>query len=79
MALKQLLDLEKEVAAFGANNSMSFFFSWVDPGQLYGIEVNPYAHQLAQIVVWIGYIQWLHDNGYGIPDRPILKPLNSST
>jgi type II restriction/modification system DNA methylase subunit YeeA len=49
----------------------------VDPGQLYGIEVNAYAHDLAQVVVWIGYIQWLHDNGFGIPSHPILKPLQN--
>jgi len=28
-------------------------------------------------VVWIGYIQWLHDNGFGIPEDPILKPLHN--
>ena len=26
-------------------------------------------------MVWIGYIQWLHDNGFGVPSSPILKPL----
>jgi len=44
---------------------------------LYGIELNEYAHELAQATVWIGYIQWLHDNGYGTPSEPILKPLDN--
>ena len=25
----------------------------VQPGQLYGIEVNTYAHELASVVVWM--------------------------
>jgi hypothetical protein len=29
--------------------------------------------------VWIGYIQWLRDNGFGRPDEPILKPLETVT
>src|SRR5690606_6523305 len=38
----------------------------VHPSQLYGLEINPIAHALASIVVWIGYMQWryshnLHD------------------
>jgi hypothetical protein len=29
------------------------------------------------VLMWIGYIQWLHDNGFGIPSSPILKPLHT--
>ena len=77
VALKLLLDLEKEIMTFAANNRMSGFFPEVSPSQLYGIEINPYAHELAQAVVWIGYIQWLQDNGFGVPPSPILKPLSN--
>ena len=45
------------------------------PEQLYGIEVNPYAHELASATIWIGYIQWLRDNGFGFPPEPILRKL----
>src|SRR5581483_4302219 len=48
-----------------------------NPAQLYGIELNEYAHELAQATVWIGYIQWLHENGYGVPSEPILKRLDN--
>ena len=42
--------------------------------QLYGIEINTYAHELASVVVWIGYIQWLHENGFGHSRQaPILR------
>jgi len=77
VALKQLLDLQKEVIAFAATNGVSSFFPTVTPEQLHGIEVNAYAHELASIVVWIGYIQWLRDNGFGVPPSPILKPLHT--
>ena len=77
VALKQLLDLEKQVIAFGATSGSSYFFPQVGPHQLHGIELNEYAHELAQMVIWIGYIQWLHDNGFGIPEDPILKPLHN--
>ena len=49
----------------------------VNPAQLFGIEKDEYAHELAQATVWIGYLQWLHENGYGFPSEPILKPLDN--
>jgi type II restriction/modification system DNA methylase subunit YeeA len=77
VALKQLLDLEKEVSNFAADIGANRLFPQVNPEQLYGIEINEYAYELAQATVWIGYIQWLHENGFGIPAEPILKPLNN--
>ncbi|MBI1880529.1 MAG: class I SAM-dependent DNA methyltransferase, partial [Chloroflexi bacterium] len=79
VALKQLLDLWKEVSFLAGEVGLSFFTPNIgpSPAQLYGIEVNPYAHELAQATVWIGYIQWLRDNGFGDPGEPILKPLKN--
>ena len=77
VALKQLLDLEKEVITFAGDIGAGTFFPSVSPEQLRGIELNEYAHELAQITVWIGYIQWLRDNGFGSPSDPILKPLDT--
>jgi hypothetical protein len=77
VALKRLLDLEKEVLTFMATNRLTMAIPEVAPEQLFGLEINTYAHELAQVVVWIGYIQWLNDNGFGIPDSPILKPLTN--
>ncbi|MCL4296182.1 MAG: N-6 DNA methylase [Anaerolineae bacterium] len=77
VALKQLLDLEKEVVTLAWNLKVGRFFPSVSPAQLFGIEINPYAHELAQATVWIGYIQWLRDNGFGDPSEPILKPLHN--
>ncbi len=77
VALKQLLDLEKEVIAAAGDLQVGLFFPSVSPEQLRGMEINEYAHELAQITVWIGYIQWLRDNGFGEPSVPILKPLDT--
>lgn len=77
VSLRCLLDLEKEVITLAGNLSVGQFFPSVSPSQLYGIELNPYAHDLAQMTVWIGYIQWLRENGFGWPSEPILKPLHN--
>jgi type II restriction/modification system DNA methylase subunit YeeA len=77
VALKRLLDLEKEVSVFAANNGLSGLLPLTNPAQLYGIETNIYAHELASVVVWIGYIQWQYDNGFVIGSYPILKPLQN--
>ena len=77
VALKLLLDLGKEVNQFAAEVKAGQLFPQANPAQLFGIEINEYAHELAQATVWIGYIQWLHENGYGVPSEPILKPLDN--
>jgi type II restriction/modification system DNA methylase subunit YeeA len=81
VALRMLLDLWKEVAVFAGTLGLPLMLPLPGfapaPEQLYGIELNEYAYELAQATVWIGYIQWLHENGYGVPSEPILKPLDN--
>jgi type II restriction/modification system DNA methylase subunit YeeA len=77
IALKRLLDLQKEVITFAGEVGAARFFPGVSPAQLHGIEVNEYAHELAQATIWIGYIQWLRENGFGFPAEPILKPIET--
>lgn len=77
VALRQLLNLEKDVIALSANLGLGMFFPTVSPERLYGIEINEYAHELAQATIWIGYIQWLRENGFGQPSEPILKALDN--
>ncbi|MDY0039686.1 MAG: hypothetical protein RBS57_05195, partial [Desulforhabdus sp.] len=48
------------------------------PWQLYGIEINPYAFDLAQMTVWIGWLQWIRANGFYVVSDPILKPLSGN-
>ena len=73
VALRELLDLEKEVIAFAATCGLVGFFPQVGPEQMHGVELNEFASQLAPITVNIGYIQWIRDNAFGQITEPILK------
>ena len=77
VSLKQLLDLEKKVSTFAGEIGLTGFFPEVSPEQLHGIETSPYAHELAQVAIWIGYLQWNNDNGYGRPREPILGQMDN--
>ncbi len=76
VALRLLLDLEKEVITFAASHGLGLL-PQVRPTQLHGIEINPFAQQLAQVVIWIGYLQWMRDNGFNPPSNPVLEPIQS--
>lgn len=46
----------------------------VDPHQFFGIELNPRAAALAELVLWIGYLQWhFRTRGQIMPPEPVLK------
>lgn len=78
VAIQQLLNLEKEVITYAAREEIGLgLIPHVRPTQLHGIEINPYAAELAQVVIWIGYLQWMRDNGFAIPRDPILEPIRS--
>lgn len=77
VSLRLLLDLQKEVITFAAAHGLNPIPLTVSPAQLYGIEINPYAHELAQITVWIGYLQWRKENGFSDFTEPILRPLHN--
>lgn len=77
VALKSLKDLEKEVLVYANGVGLTPPELGVSPAQLYGIEKDPFAAELAQVVVWIGYLQWLHTNGLPPPAEPILQTLDT--
>jgi type II restriction/modification system DNA methylase subunit YeeA len=41
------------------------------------LEINGYARELAQVVVWIGYLKWKVDNGFPGYGDPVLEPLET--
>jgi hypothetical protein len=46
----------------------------VDPHQFLGLELNPRAAAIAELVLWIGYLQWhFRTRGNALPPSPILK------
>lgn len=50
----------------------------IDPHQLLGIELNPRAAAIAELVLWIGYLQW-HFRTFGerTPAEPIIKAFHN--
>ena len=74
VAVQLLLDLEKEVVTYGAAYGVTQL-PQVRPTQLLGIEINPFAQELAQVVIWIGYLQWMYHNGFHPPRDPVLDPM----
>jgi type II restriction/modification system DNA methylase subunit YeeA len=49
----------------------------VGPEILHGIEINPFAAELARTTVWIGDIQWRVKNAISHHPRPLLRKLDS--
>jgi hypothetical protein len=50
----------------------------VNPSQFLGIEINPRAAAIADLVIWIGYLQW-HFRRFGDlpPIEPVLREYNN--
>ena len=76
VSLQRLLDLEKQVLAYAESRDMKGLKPGVSVQQLRAIEINPYAFELAQVAVQIGYLQWLRDNGFGMDRDPVLQNLD---
>jgi hypothetical protein len=50
----------------------------VDPHQLLGIEVNPRAAAITDMVLWIGYLQWhFRNRGHVMPPEPVIKKFHN--
>jgi type II restriction/modification system DNA methylase subunit YeeA len=77
LALRCLLDLEKQVIDFAAAHGWPGLAPTVKPDQMLGLEINPYAAELARTALWIGYIQWHQNNGFPYDHSPVLTPLVS--
>ena len=78
IALRSLLDLEKRVIDFNDAQGWDEMYPQVKPNQMLGLEINPYAAELARTALWIGYIQWHQANGIHYRQIPILTPMNNS-
>ena len=65
--LEALLDLGGQEALRGLGGHT------FDPHQFLGMEINPRAAAIAELVLWIGYLQWHFRTRGGAPEPPILK------
>ena len=77
LALQSLKDLEHRVQLEAEALGFQRAFPEIGPANVKGIEVNPYAAELARVSVWIGEIQWMRRNGFSEARDPILKPLDT--
>ena len=68
--LRELADLGEKQTALEMQGVL------VNPGQFLGIEINPRAREIADLVLWIGYLQWWRRT-YGRegskPPEPVLQ------
>ena len=77
VSLEMMKRLEGEVlevlADLGAQESLALQGETVGPAQFFGIELNPRAVPIADLVLWIGYLKWqLRTSGPGSIAEPIL-------
>ncbi len=77
LALHALKDLEHRVQLEAESMGLQRSFPAVGPANVKGIEINPYAAELARVSVWIGEIQWMRRNGFSGARDPILDPLDT--
>ena len=77
LALQALKDLEHRVQLEAEALRLPRSFPEIGPANVKGIEINPYAAELARVSVWIGEIQWMRRNGFAGSRDPILKPLDT--
>ena len=77
LALQALKDLEHRVQLEAEALGLERGFPETGPANVKGIEINPYAAELARVSVWIGEIQWMRRNGFTGSRDPILKPLDT--
>jgi hypothetical protein len=82
LALRRLLDLWDQARTFAIEHNIQLAINYaiqkmVSPQQLFGIETEFYAHELASIVVWIGFLQWKREHGIIDDPKPILQRLSN--
>ena len=77
LSLLALKDIEHRtnLEAEALSPALAARFPSSGPENVMGIELNPYAAELARVSVWIGEIQWMRRNGFEAAKNPILKPL----
>ena len=77
VSLLALKDLELRASVEAEALGLPREFNQVGPEAVHGIEINPYAAELARVSVWIGHIQWARRNGLPPPSNPVLRPLDT--
>ncbi|RWY67867.1 class I SAM-dependent DNA methyltransferase [Rhizobium leguminosarum] len=77
VSLELMKRLEGEVLEalvdLGGQEALGLESHSVDPHQFLGMELNPRAAAIAELVLWIGHLQWHFRNRGVAPSEPILR------
>lgn len=76
VALDLMKGLEQEVQnrLVDVAGEVQLGLEQVNPSQFLGIEINPRAAAIAELVIWIGYLQWYFKRfGNAEPPEPVLQ------
>jgi type II restriction/modification system DNA methylase subunit YeeA len=77
LSLLALKDLELQASVEAEALGLPPEFPQVGPEAVLGIELDPYAAELARVSVWIGHIQWARRHGMPTPENPVLRKLDT--
>ena len=82
VAMEMMKRLEGDVVDFitelGGEATLEFQGHTVDPHQFLGIELNPRAAAIAELVLWIGFIKWqLKTGGQDVVVDPVLRDFHN--
>ena len=77
LALQAVKDIEYRAILECETLGLGLMVPRVGPEILHGIEINPFAAELARTTIWIGDIQWRVKNAITHHPRPILRKLDS--
>lgn len=77
LSLLALKDIEHRAQLEAEAMGLPRGFPRTGPENVLGIEINPYAAELARASVWIGEIQWMRRNGFEASRNPVLRSLNN--
>ena len=77
LAMQGLKDLERRAIVEAVEMGLGLRVVHCGPHNVKGIEINPYAAELARTSIWIGNIQWLRRNGFEARKEPVLEDLEA--
>ena len=76
VALHELKDIELRAIVDADRLGLGTYAPQVGLSAVRGIEIEPYAAELARVTLWIGDLQWMKRNGYTNYREPILDRLD---
>ena len=77
LALQAVKDIEYRAILECETLGLGMIVPRVGPEILHGVEINPFAAELARTTIWIGDIQWRVKNAITHHPRPILRKLDA--